>query len=194
MSKLLRPLAILDTETTGLDHTRNEIIDVAVLRVDPVTLTVEREYAARVRPAHPERLTPDAHAVNGFDAARWDGAIGIGAAMHDVHELTRGCVLAGHNIDFDLGFVNGACRRAALGDLEVHHHRVDTGTLAWPLLQAGAVESLRLDAICAHLGIEIAGAHTARGDVHRTLAVLRALLQRFAGWRPPLTLVHGARA
>lgn len=190
----MRPLAILDTETTGLNPNDHEIIDVAVLRVDPVNLAIEDELAIRVRPAHPERVTPDALAVNGFDPDRWRDAVGVGAAMHDVHELTRGCILAGHNVGFDLEFVNAACRRAGLGELDVHHHRIDTGTLAWPLLQSGAVESLRLDALCDHFGFDIPGAHTARGDVHRALALLRALLARYMGWRPPLTLIAGGRA
>lgn len=190
----MRPIAILDTETTGLNPNDHEIIDVAVLRVDPRSLAIEAELALRVRAVHPERVTPDALAVNGFDPKRWDGAVGIGRAMLEVQEMTRGCVLAGHNVGFDVEFVHAASRRAGLGELEVHHHRIDTGTLAWPLLQAGAVDSLRLDALCAYFGVDIPGAHTARADVHRTLAILRAMLGRYTGWRPPLTLIAGGRS
>lgn len=175
----MRPIAILDTETTGLDPEQHEIIEIAVLRVHPTTLEVERELALKVRPLHPERMCPTAIAVNRYTPETCVGGSGIATALHEVHEATRGCVIAGHNVGFDLAFVHAACRRLGLPELDVHHHRIDTGTLAWPLLQRGEVASLSLDRLCEHLRVDVPGAHTAFGDVRRVLAVLRVLLDRY---------------
>ena len=177
----MRFICVLDTETGGLRPDVDELLDVAVLRLHPLTLAIEAEFATKVRPRHPERIAPEASAKNGYSAAAWEGAMDARAALERVHELTRGCVLAGHNVRFDEAFVNAACARLGLPPLAVHHHRIDTGALGWPLLHRGQIPSLSLDAICAHLGVTADGAHTAHGDVHRTREVLSRLLTRYVG-------------
>ena len=46
----LYPLVFLDIETTGLDPMANDIIEVAAMRVDPRTLSVEAWFETRVAP------------------------------------------------------------------------------------------------------------------------------------------------
>lgn len=50
-----RPLAITDIETTGLDAQLHEIVELAVLVVDPRTLKLRDRYTAKVRPENIRR-------------------------------------------------------------------------------------------------------------------------------------------
>ena len=174
----MKPLAFVDVETTGLDPARHEVVEVAAVRVDGRSLEVLGEAEVRVRPERLHEADPEALRVNGLSAARWSDAVPLREALERVMPLLDGAVLAGHNVWFDRAFLEAACRSAdvalPLGD----HHLLDTAVLAWPLLAAGEVESLSLDAVCGRLGIERPLPHRALADARCSLEVARRLLPR----------------
>jgi DNA polymerase-3 subunit epsilon len=171
-----RRLLFVDVETTGLDSTRHEIIELAAVRVHPTLLYVEGELVTRVRPQHPERCSIETAALNGFDPAAWDDAPPLEDALERFVPLAKGCILAGHNVAFDQAFLASGFRRAGLEEPKMDHHVIDTASLAWPLVAVGALDSLSLGPVCDLLGIRNEGAHSARRDVARTMEVYRRLM------------------
>jgi len=172
----MRPIAFVDCETTGLDPTRHEILEIGVIRVEGRTLETLGMFDLRVQPARIDEADPQALRVNGWNAEEWKDAVPLDVALVRTGPLLEGALLAGHNVSFDRAFLDAAWRSTGLPRPEMDHHVLDTATLAWPLLVAGLVESLSLDPVCRYLGIEAAQSHRALIDARRSLEVARHLL------------------
>ncbi|MFA5883241.1 MAG: DEDD exonuclease domain-containing protein [Acidimicrobiia bacterium] len=86
-----------------------------------------------------------------------------------------GRVLAGHNVRFDVAFLDAAL--AAHGYDRLRHTRVDTVALARRLVR-DEVPNLRLGTLARHMRTTVEPNHRAFADAHATLEVLHALLER----------------
>lgn len=172
----MRPLAFVDVETTGLDPTRHEIIEIGVVAADPRTLETRGMLDVRVRPARIDDADPAALRINGWSVDAWKDAVPLDIALVRVKPLLDGALLAGHNVSFDRAFLDAAWRATGVAAPDVDHHVLDTATLAWPLHAAGVVESLSLGVVCKALGIDLEQPHRALADAQRSLEVARRLL------------------
>lgn len=172
-----RPLIFIDIETTGLDPLRHDIIEVAAMRVDPVSLGVEAVFESRVRPTSTTPADASAVELNGFQAEEWDDAPLLEEVLVSLRGFLEGGLLIGHNPTFDWTFLLTAYRTLGVRPPKVDHHLIDTVSLAWPLLRQGMVRSLSLLELCKHYGIPNQGAHHALEDVVRTYQVLLRLVR-----------------
>lgn len=182
----MRDLAFIDVETTGLEPDYHEIIEVAVARVDAKTLTITAEFDCKVRPKHPDRAEPEALRINGYSPERWSDALSQTHAIGQISPLLSGCILAGHNTSFDRSFIEAAFKRSGKTLPDLDYHVIDTVSLAWPLIVAGAIEKPKLRFLCEHLGISNQGEHSAPADVRRTIEVYRRLMPAL----DPNTMAH----
>jgi len=166
-----KPLAFLDSETTGLTPGKHEVIEVAVLVGDTL-------HHWMVRPERLEDAEPKALEVNGYAARpeRWDGAKTMREVGPEIMRVLKGTVVVGHNVGFDLDMLNGHMRKVGLNP-HLPYHKVDTVTLAYTRLVPLGLGKLSLDAIREFLGWSKEGAHTAAKDVTDT-ARLYELLTR----------------
>jgi DNA polymerase-3 subunit epsilon len=158
------PLALVDLEMTGLDVTRDRIVEICIERVvggQRVAL-----FSTLVDPG--ERVGGASH-VHGIDAAEIAGAPRFEAVAGEVLAALRGAILVAHAAAWDVGFLDAECRRLGLA-LEVDHW-LDTLVLA---RRAFAFPSYSLDALCREFAIERGRAHRAESDV----AALRAVFAR----------------
>ncbi|MGN6809655.1 MAG: 3'-5' exonuclease, partial [Thermomicrobiales bacterium] len=152
------PYVVLDVETTGLQPTSHRIIEVAALRFRPGQ---EPEcYSTLVHPERPltrfiiglTKITPDLLE----DAPRFD------AIAESLRDFLGDDLLVGHNIGFDLTFLNAELRRGDLPPLL--NPILDTIPLAAHLLPgqpAGRRGShptgTGLDAVARRLGLAVPG-------------------------------------
>jgi len=171
-------LAFLDVETTGLDPRRHEVIDIWVRRVVAGSLELVGEAGGLISPWHIHTADPEALRINGFDEERWERE---GQQWHHVwpgvEPLLADAIIVGSNPSFDVGFIQIMCRRDGLEAGVITRHAVDTASLAHPLVMAGDVRSGSLGALVEHFGVVVdEPAHTARGDVLRTVEVYRHLM------------------
>jgi DNA polymerase III epsilon subunit family exonuclease len=176
--------AIVDVETTGTDPAVDEIVSLAIVRLDPDGAETAR-FATLVRPSRP--IPAEATAVHGIT----DDDLAHAPAFRDlaptVLGLLDGAVFGAHNAAFDLAML-----QHAFADVGVELRPVGLAcTLeAFRLLEPLA-ESHRLESICARHGIVLDDAHEALGDVVATAALVRLLLAR--GIAPEsVELDHGA--
>ena len=165
----MRELAFIDVETTGLNPERHEIIEIAALAVHPSSMQVIAHAHTKVKPERLGDADPEALGVAGYDDERWSDAVPLAAALRAVAPVLRGRAVAGHNIEFDWSFLVAAWRRCGLEAPPVDHRRLDTMSLAWPLLARGHVRSLSLDALCRHFDIWRPAPHCAAADVRATV-------------------------
>jgi len=164
-----KPLAFLDTETTGLVPGRHEVIEVAVMVGD-------RLYHWMVRPERLGDAEPKALEVNGYARSpeRWEGARTMKEVGPEIMAALKGAVVVGHNVGFDLDMLAGHMRKVGLNP-HLPYHKVDTVTLAYTRLAPLGLDKLSLDTIRAFLGWSKEEAHTAVKDVMDTERLYRLL-------------------
>jgi DNA polymerase III epsilon subunit-like protein len=185
-------IAIVDVETTGLDPSHHEMVDLGALYVRPDGQELGR-FFVRIHPPHPERLDPGAAAVNGYSPARWRtlGAVDEVEAVrqwlefHDQMARAGGATVtfAALNAWFDQSFTDALLRRHGSSWRELFHYQIlDLPSMAWG---QGARE-LGGAALAARYGVEPETRdplrHTGESGVEFNLALYRAMLQ--GGVRP----------
>ena len=94
-------------------------------------------------------------------------------------EFARDAVIVGHNIRFDIGFLDAAL--VAHGYPRLSHRRVDTVALARRLIR-DEVPNLRLGTLARHFRTAVEPVHRAYADAAATAEVLHALLERAAAF------------
>lgn len=173
MVKLVeKPIVFLDTETTGLDPYKHEIIEVAVLRPDLLWHT-------RIKPLNLDGAQPRALEINGYrdHPELWDGAPIFTEVADQLVEQLTDCVIIGTNTQFDMNFITQALERCGIEDRRIAYHWIDLATLAYEHLVPCGLHSLALKNICKFVGVTNEGEHTATADVTRVKAVYEKINQ-----------------
>jgi DNA polymerase-3 subunit epsilon len=179
MPRIERNLFFVDTETTGLDPTKSEILQVAVILTDPTSLKVIEKYQARLKPLNPDRIDPKAAAVNGYKAEDYTEATCAPRAevASNLCRIMKGALPVGQNIKFDVGFIDAFLRGENVKPTW-HYHSLDTMNLAWPFFQAKKIDAFNLDALCALFKVERPAVHSAVADIEATYKVYLELMRR----------------
>jgi len=183
----LKKYLIIDTETGGLNPQINPLLEISMVVVDEQNTERDRFYA---------KLPPiglksaKAMVVNSYYFHPKDDS--LREESHIVEDLMRWStvvyqqynpILVGHNLRFDLEFIDALCRRNELEAWSqiwsIHH--LDTMNLAFLAKECGLLqtERLTLKGVAKALGIEAANAHSAEGDTKITSEVLMSLLALF---------------
>ncbi len=164
----VKTILVLDTETTGLDHAQEKIIELAVLRVDIDTATglpvgPVQVYDGLQDPGKP--IPPEVVAITGIQDADVRGQAldetRVAALMQGVD------VVIAHNAAFDRPFVES--RLPAFAQLAWACSFAD---LDWKSMGRS---SAKLESLAQALGL-FYDAHRAEMDCHALLAVLAAPL------------------
>lgn len=172
-------LCFADVETSGLDENEHEIIEIAAVRVDPITFVLKDEMEALVLPTKP--VPPAAAAINGYNPEEWAAE---GISLHDalvrLFPVLEGASLAGQNPDFDKRFITASARREQLVMPKLGSYRMpDVSSLAYPLLMIGLVPATGLETTTSFFcvpGVK----HRAKSDVLRALSVFQILTEVYA--------------
>jgi DNA polymerase-3 subunit epsilon len=165
---------VLDTETTGMNPSAGDAI-VAIGAVHVVNGRVlERETFDRL--VDPRRaVSPASTAVHGISGDMLAGQPTIDEVLPELAAFAAGTVLVGHNVDFDLRFLEVAQKHDG-GWMD--QPALDTLLLS-AALHPDASEH-RLDAVAQRLGVPVLGRHTALGDALVTAEVFLRLLRLLA--------------
>lgn len=100
---------VLDVETTGFSSKTNQIIEVGMVKVS--NGNVVDEYSSLV--AHDDPLSPSIKRLTGLSDEDFLGAPAFGDIAADLVKFIGKSVVVGHNVTFDLGFIEtalSACR------------------------------------------------------------------------------------
>ncbi|CAN5286285.1 DEDD exonuclease domain-containing protein [soil metagenome] len=167
---------VVDVETTGLKPRQHRVIDVALIRIsagaDPLVWTSLVDPGRRV-PDYIRKLT-------GIDDAMVGSAPEFRSLGATIQQIVGEHPIVGHNVEFDLGFLNAEFARCGLPRLV--NTALDTLPLADELLPGA--RRLGLQDVMRELGLPSQRAHRALADAEMTLAVYQALLVKAVerGW------------
>jgi len=182
--------AFLDCEFGGLDPELHDITEVAVIITDyRLAELASGEWKIRGRP---ERITPEAAAISGWNAEAWVDAAPVRQVLSELVKLLparKTVVPAGQNVRMDVQFLERAFKRCEI-PYPFDYHVIDLATLfyAWSLVigEPVATLSLRQAAVTAGL-IDGPIPHRAMADTRLTLESFRHYVGRLAP-RPPSEL------
>jgi DNA polymerase III epsilon subunit-like protein len=89
----------------------------------------------------------------------------------------EGAILVGHNMPFDLSFLDAAFSKTGLKN-PLHYHRLDTISIAWAKLHREVdLEHFSLRELCIRFGIKNENAHTALSDARATYELYKKLME-----------------
>ena len=149
-----------DTETTGLNAGEQEILSVGIVRIE--TDGTRRVFSSKVKPVRLEKAQPKALEMNAYNDEEWADAPIFADVADEIVGMLRGTVVIGHNVKFDLAFLDAELKIA--GKRGFFRNEVDTMTIAYEHLSPLGLEKLALDKIRDFLGWSKDGAHTALFD------------------------------
>ncbi len=160
-------LAFIDTETTGLDARKHEVIEIAMIIVENGR-TIHR-FESKIKPVRIELADARALEINGYakNPQAWDLAPTLKELGPDLALMLEGCVLVGHNVSFDEEFLKQNLIREGV-KAKIPYHKIDTVTLAFEHLRPLGLKRVALDSVRDFLGWSKVGAHTAMKDVEDT--------------------------
>lgn len=161
--------AVFDCETTGTNPRVDEIVSLAVVRVDADGAETARS-AWLVRPTRP--IPAGATAVHGISDEDVVGAPRFAEMAGEVLAILDGAVFVAHNVGFDLPMLQHAFAGAGIDYLPP----ATACTLEAFRFVEPLADNHRLQSICERRGIPLEGAHDAMSDVLATVALLRVLL------------------
>lgn len=198
--KMNRKIVFLDTETGGLDSTKDQIIQVACIATDFDSLESIEEFEVKIQLIE-GRYSQEALFVNSYNPEVWAKEAKTSAAArqlfnsflrkHATLEMLskRGskyhvAEIAGQNVGFDVDFLRAWFKEtddffpAAFGD----GGRFDTMHLARALNFARGYnfENYKLETLARTLGVSTeAQTHDALDDVRLTIAVAKKIREMF---------------
>ena len=165
------PFCVLDLETTGVAPDTCEITEIGAVRFE-AGVEVGR-FHTLVNPRAP--IPPTVVVMTGITQAMVIDAPLIEEALPSFREFIGDAVIVGHNVRFDISFLNAASIRLGYGRLP--NRSTDTMRLARRLV-AGEVRSLSLAGLARHFGSPVTPNHRALEDALATAHVFWSLLER----------------
>ena len=169
-------LVFVDTETTGLDPIRHEIIEIGIIVIKPDTFEDLEVYGTKIAPAHVETADEKALLINNYSYDAWLNAPTMVDVLPTIEKFfTIDNVVGGHNVGFDIAFLQAAFDSHENVSSLNYAGIIDTQELSKNLKVATA--SYRLGALCQKLGISHENAHTATADIRANVELFK-LLQR----------------
>jgi DNA helicase-2/ATP-dependent DNA helicase PcrA len=203
-------IVVFDVETTGLSASHDEVVEIAAITLqDGRPVGFFHEYIQNTKPVGASEW------VHGFSddflQAKGKPAPEVYAKFRD---FTRGALLVGHNVGFDVGMVTAHARRAGL--ILTRYPWEDTWDLAVRLKPS--VPNFKLETLCQHFNLATRSTHHALDDTKATVELLVTLLPqlesmsndrarltkeykdkfqpiavRFASWRDALSFIRPSK-
>ena len=122
-------ITVFDTETSGLDNTRHEILEVAlvsyVLSNDGEFFHL-KELNEKIKPHRIHLAHPKALSINGYTEKAWQDAKDMSKVLPKIKEMIKESdLLLGQNLIFDLRFL----QKASLTEIDYPPY-IDTKAMA----------------------------------------------------------------
>ena len=150
---------VLDVETTGIDRKNDRMVEIAILAVSNGNIV--EQYHTLVNPGIP--ISPGAYSTHGISDADVASAPKAESIAADIAERLRGKTVVGHNVTFDLAFIETAFRDAGITEKLFY---IDTHSFSRKLFPT--FPKYGLQDLLSLLHIEKEEAHRALGDVIST--------------------------
>ena len=179
---LKRPIVFFDLETTGTDHAKDRIVELAFIKLMP---DGRRErYVKRLNPGMP--IPPESTAFHGITDEDVKNAQQFKHIAHELFEWMKGCDLGGYNASkFDLPLLAEEFLRVGINVDFTERSMVDVQQIFFKM------EARTLKAAYAfYCQKNLDNAHSAEADILATIEVLEAQLDKYTELAHDVPALH----
>jgi DNA polymerase-3 subunit epsilon len=184
MSKLTlkKPIIFFDLETTGTDHARDRIVELAFIKIFPDGK--RDKFVRRINPGIP--IPAESTAIHGISDEDVKNCPTFRQIAHNLFDWMRGCDLGGYNSSkFDLPLLAEEFLRCDINVDFTERHMVDVQQVFFKM------EARTLSAAYAfYCNKELNNAHSAEADIEATIEVLEAQLERYNNLNGDVPSLH----
>ena len=169
--KLSKPICFFDLETTGIDITKDRIVEISILKVYPNGNKESKTWL--VNPTIP--IPKAASDVHGITDERVAGEPTFKELAKQIHNMIKDSDLAGYNSDrFDIPLLAEEMLRAEV-DFDLGNRvSVDVQTIFHKMEQRTLSAAYKF-----YCGKDLIDAHTASADTNATYEILKVQLDRY---------------
>jgi len=169
-------LVFFDTELTGLDL-KNEIIEIGFIKAKAGTYEHLAEGSIKIKPTRLANANPESLLISGYNEKGWENAVDLKTALTQFLQYTEGCMLVGHNLPMDWGFLKKSLEECGLA-ANFYYKGLDTFALAWQkLAEVPTIKRFALSELAPHFGIDQGNAHRALDDARTTYRIFLKLIE-----------------
>lgn len=159
--ELLNDYCVIDIETTGLDATADEIIEISALKIKNNSIIAK--FSNLVKPQR--EISEFIANLTGITNDLVENEKSIEEILPDFREFIGSSILVGHNLRFDINFLS--CLFVKYFDYDFANAYVDTMRLSRFLYKE--LDNYKLTTLANFLGIKTDGMHRATKDCFVTM-------------------------
>ncbi len=152
-------VVVFDVETTGLEPTRCEILEIGAVKLHKGRIVETFETLVKPSVPVPSEITE----ITGITDDMVKDSPSIRLALPDFYKFAYGCTLIAYNIDFDYKFISVQGKK--LGYV-FDNKQIDALYLARAYIPG--LKNFKLATVCKHLGVSLVNAHRAVNDALAT--------------------------
>lgn len=154
---------VIDIETTGFSPSKNEIIEIAAMKVDPNGEVTSFQTLIKPDNEIPDLITN----LTGISNDMVKDAKNIKEALLEFDQFKEDYILIGHNVSFDIGFLDYYYKKHL--DRSLVNQSIDTLALSRKYLPH--LYNHKLDTIACYFNLNTENHHRALADVEMTLHI-----------------------
>ena len=147
---------VLDTETTGLDYTKERMVEFAAVRLE--NGKIKDEFQTLINPE--QHIRKSSIAIHGITEQMVEDAPTEAEAMPKILEFIKDYPIVAHNAIFDYSFLNEASKRVFGKELE--NPRIDSQQMFKEIYPD--LESHGLEALTTKFNVDLTNHHRAMAD------------------------------
>ena len=169
--KLNRPICFFDLETTGIEVSKDRIVEISIFKVFPNGTTESKTWL--VNPTIP--IPPQATAVHGITDEKVANEPTFKELASQIHNMIKDSDLGGYNSDrFDIPLLAEELLRAEVDFDMKNRVSVDVQTIFHKKEERTLSAALKF-----YCGTNLENAHSAEADTMATYEILKAQLDRY---------------
>lgn len=168
---LKRPIVFFDLETTGIDLSRDRIVEISLVKISP-----NGDQELKTRRINPEMLIPpEATAIHGITDDDVKDCPRFKEIAKSLAQYIEGCDLGGYNSNkFDIPMLVEEFLRADV-DVDLKKRKfIDVQNIFHKMEQRTLIAAYKF-----YCGKDLENAHSAEADIMATYEVLQAQLDRY---------------
>jgi DNA polymerase III subunit epsilon len=179
---LKRPIVFFDLETTGTDHAKDRIVELAFVKLMP---DGKRDtFVRRVNPGIP--IPAVVTAIHGIRDEDVKDSPTFKQIAHSLYEWMRNCDLGGYNSSkFDLPLLAEEFLRAGINVDFTERMMIDVQQIFFKMESRSLSAALNF-----YCGKPLENAHSAEADINATIEVLEAQLDKYTDLSNEVKALH----
>jgi DNA polymerase-3 subunit epsilon len=181
---LIRPLAFFDIETTGLNISKDRIVEISILKIYPPNGEKKESKTLLFNPGIP--IPKDVSHIHGITDADVQNAPTFKECAKELAQFFDDCDLAGYNCNkFDIPLLAEEFLRAGI-DIDIKNRKVvDVQTIFHKKEERTLSAAYKF-----YCGKILNNAHSAEADIYATFEILEAQLEKYKDIINDITYLH----